>query len=690
MEAAAKRTDREKLMRKKPAEGELFGVRALENGYFGGVAQSRSNSPAPSYILAPSTPVLDWAKAGKMGSPAGSIRSMEMQEPRNMSVSSLATPKPVRPKISPLRLQPSDAELNGRRNHSVSSVGGIGGIYMPPLPSPRSIRSGTPDSLAGPSGQSTWVSPLDVHFSRPSTPNAGSKPPSFLPQLQFPGEIEKNALIVPTPSGSAINSQAASIVNSIKSASSSPPSAPSIRPEAVEPPSVKAPNFSVFPQQPPSRARRQSQRSIFPVSDDAARPPSRKSPKESQFPVPTIPHEYFPPRSPTIDQSSFPRPGPWNPERPIIRDSVVSKQRVSVYRPQKIQHSREASPEAPKSRSRAHSIAASSMYSTTTTVFDTKDTTTPSHTQRYSRTRSHSAENGGGNRSRSTSSQRARGLSRAQDSLRRHSRKISQDRSAAASKIDKRRSRERDQIHYDPSHHRRNRSGSVQGRAVDFDHPRESPFSNSHAINGSESGKGEGHSANSSVSTTFSVESGIRVSTQIHVKTEDKDDIKPRVPRLELDLTTEKDRLSVNPFVPGHAGVRGRSPSEISQGSIGDFYDAYYRQSMMAQRASVASQVLGINAKTATATAGNGMEMLGVGVNVNGNALGGGNGIGMSPLAAGGMNAPTGGQGKRPPPMNFSRGGAGFSGLKPPETIVELPSPAMSPMVQKERFPTRI
>lgn len=39
-------------------------------------------------------------------------------------------------------------------------------------------------------------------------------------------------------------------------------------------------------------------------------------------------------------------------------------------------------------------------------------------------------------------------------------------------------------MHYDPTTgaSSRNRSGSVQGRAVDFDRPRESPFSNSNAI----------------------------------------------------------------------------------------------------------------------------------------------------------------------------------------------------------------
>jgi hypothetical protein len=207
----------------------------------------------------------------------------------------------------------------------------------------------------------------------------------------------------------------------------------------------------------------------------------------------------------------------------------------------------------------------------------------------------------------------------------------------------------------------------VQGRAVDFDHPRESPFSNSNAVSGSGNEKGERHSVNSSVSTTFSTFSSIYVETRAHVKSEERKEwelIPPRNQRLELDLRIDSERLSVNPLMPS---ARGRSASEVSQVSIGDFYDAYYRQSILAHRASVASQTQAIDVKMA----GAGTELLNLANGGNGNG-----GLGM-------------GGGKRPPPMNFSRGGAGI-GLKPPGTIVELPSPLESPVLGKERFPTRI
>ena len=451
---------------------------------------------------------------------------------------------------------------------------------------------------------------------------------------------------------------------------------------------MKAPNFSVFPQQAPPRARRQSQRSIFPVSNDADRPSSRKSNKESLVPVPTIPTGYFPPRSPTTDQSPFPKPGPWSPERPVICESVVSKQRVSVYQPQRTPHSREASPEASRSRSRADSIAAAIAYSRTITP-DTKDPTR-SQSQHQPRTRSQSSEARGGTRSRSTSSQRTRAISRTQDSLRRHSRKLSQDRSAADSNIEKRRSRDRDQIHFDPSHHRRNRSGSVQGRAVDFDHPRESPFSNSHAI-GSDDGKEIADPAVHNVPNNFPGASGTGLDTHVLVKKDHvRDVMPPRSPRLELDLTVDKDRLRVHPHAPGAAqgwvnpsAEKGRSASEASQSSIGEFYDAYYRQSVLAQRAAVASKVLGMNAQTPGVGAplgvgmALGMEMVGV------------HGSGSGSVHEGAMNSSPP---RRPPPMNFSRGAAGFSGasLNPQDTIVEMPSPAPSPLPPKERYPALV
>ena len=192
-----------------------------------------------------------------------------------------------------------------------------------------------------------------------------------------------------------------------------------------------------------------------------------------------------------------------------------------------------------------------------------------------------------------------------------------------------RRSRDRDQMHYDPTSTNRTREGSVQGRKVDFDHPRESPFSNANAIR---------HSPNSSISSVSS-----RSSSYFDLETET-----PPIPQL----------LSQPPLLelprPGSKTGRGRSESDTSQVSVSDFYDAYYRQSILGQRASAASLVQGNNA--------GGSRFLGVNSGVQGR-----NGLASRDLGV-----------KRPAPLRVG------------ETIVEVASPTPSPLATKERFPSMI
>jgi len=624
MEGATKSTDREKLVnrRKNPKEGDLFGVRAIEHGYFGGVAQSRPSSPTPSYLLAPTATLVDWSKTPKAGSSSSSLA--DFSSSRNGSVTSLPVSlNQAKRKPSPLRLQPSDAELSGRRNHDPASIGGIGGMYMPPLPSPRSNRSVTP--CADSQKPDGWVNPLDIHFTRPSTPVSSSRPASYLPRLAFPGDVIKNALLVPTPSGSVTGprSEQASIISNEVSVPAPP---------VIEPPPKASPTFSVFPQI-PSRAARQSGRSIFPMSDDAQRPSSRRSPKESKFDfgIPPVPLENLPPQITTIDPNQFPQDTrKWNPGSPIIRDSIVSKQRVSVYRPT---HAHEEPQDALKLQNRPHSIAASSIYSTRTSIVDEPQEDNP-----QSRSRSRSRDTTGRNRSRSSHkrSSSTQSLSRTQDSLRRHSRKQSQD----SLRGNKRHSRQRDQLHFDPTQTQRNRSGSVQGRTVDFDHPRESPFSNANAIS---------HSASTSISSSSSISSRKSFKPTTH-------DPIPKIPTLAIN-NPDPERLSVN-TITGLPG-RNRSASEASQGSIGDFYDAYYRQSIMAQRASVAAQANMLNLRSS-------------GLLMPGSANSGWRDVGRRPA---------------PAPLKLGPGSVGGAGLAG-ETIMEVASPGPSPGGRRiERFP---
>ena len=612
MEAAMKSTDREKLVRraKKPGEGELFGVRALEHGYTGGVAQSRPSSPTPSYRLAPNATLTDWSKTPKPGSSASSLAGHPSS--RNGSVSSLPMSIQSKHKPSPLRINSSDAEIS--RPHDPASVGGIGGMYMPPLPSPRYNRSVTPCSDSGkPEG---WVNPLDVHFTRPSTPQS-PRPTSYLPKMTFPQEVTKTPFLVPTPNASiAPKSEEASIIST--EVTVPVPAAP-----VVESPKKTSPTFSIFP---PSRAARQSGRSIFPATDD--RPPSRRSPKEGKFDfnIPPVPLDNLPPQMATIDPNQFPQDTrKWNPSSPVIRDSIVSKQRVSVYRPT---HTIVEPQDATK-HTRSHSVAASSIYSN---VDD-------------SNTRARSTSRDGRGRDRSRSSHRrssTQSLSRTQDSLRRHSRKISSD----TLRTDKRRSRQRDQLHFDPTQTPalRTRAGSVQGRTVDFDHPRESPFSNANAI----------HSNSSSISSTSSTSSRReKANGQGQAQEEDI----PSVPTLSFGGKPDFDPSS---FAHHSFIGRNRSASEASQGSIGDFYDAYYRQSIMAQRQSIAAQTNAINLRSS--------------------------GLLMPGSANLGVGREGAGKRPAPPPLKLGPGSIGGGGLRG-ETIMEVVSPAPSPMTGSQRFP---
>jgi len=133
----------------------------------------------------------------------------------------------------------------------------------------------------------------------------------------------------------------------------------------------------------------------------------------------------------------------------------------------------------------------------------------------------------------------------------------------------------------------------------------------------------------------------------------------PKLPSLAFqNLDTE--RLSVN-TITGLPG-RNRSASEASQGSIGEFYDAYYRQSTMAQRASVAAQANAINLRSS-------------GLLMPGSASGVWRDAGRRPA---------------PAPLKLGPGSVGGAGLAG-ETIMEVVTPGPSPVgKERERFPKMV
>lgn len=145
-EAVGGGEERVELNKREPDEGDLFGIRAIQSGYFGGVAQSRPSSIAEERSdrdsTASNTLLGSHHSSDKRGtSPMDSVVTLPLEartsSPLRHTVISAADPD--RPRTSkrqvphPIRstLQPSDAETTGRINHDPSV-----NMYLNVPPSP--------------------------------------------------------------------------------------------------------------------------------------------------------------------------------------------------------------------------------------------------------------------------------------------------------------------------------------------------------------------------------------------------------------------------------------------------------------------------------------------------------------------------------------------------------------------------
>ncbi|KAL8961114.1 MAG: hypothetical protein Q9193_002286 [Seirophora villosa] len=131
LEAAGAQEERVELNKREPDEGDLFGIRAIQSGYFGGVAQSRPSSIAGSVSPegSSSNTLLGSHASPKLAahSPMSSVTTLPLEARRTsplahkaMSSEELNAPStPKRRVPTPLRstLAPSDAEMTGRVNH---------------------------------------------------------------------------------------------------------------------------------------------------------------------------------------------------------------------------------------------------------------------------------------------------------------------------------------------------------------------------------------------------------------------------------------------------------------------------------------------------------------------------------------------------------------------------------------------
>jgi hypothetical protein len=198
--------DTVELNQREKDEGDLFGIRAIEAGFYAGVAQSRPTSRAGSVVgnhpsLSTSTLV-----GGNVNSPL--MKGMS----NNNSVLSLnlnATNNGAKRASPPaMKLRPSEAEISGRRNHN--GAGDVDmSLQLPPSPGhPRGPPSPT---FVGSDNESDGFNSPRSMSPNPYAPGPKTATPSALKASYHEGD------------GSAPRSQNASFNNS-PAVSPAPPS----------------------------------------------------------------------------------------------------------------------------------------------------------------------------------------------------------------------------------------------------------------------------------------------------------------------------------------------------------------------------------------------------------------------------------------------------------------------------------
>lgn len=422
-----------------------------------------------------------------------------------------------------------------------SSVDGTRSVNMPPLPSPS-----------------------------PITPAVTSRPISYLPRLKFPDNIlSKTELLTPPPAASYVGAK--------------PQARPLFGSKILELSSAaetrtEPPTSTVLSQLEPSRDETTSEFVFNEHNELADRHSTATSANGRQSSFSTSSQVF----SVADDLKLFPEDDlTWqsgNSERAIIRDSVVSKQRVSIFQPL---HDSQDLPGSSQRHSHTQSVTALSTYS--------PEAPAHGHTKSnlyHTRTRSRSQSNGSGVHSPSTSISRsnshpqstsAHDITRTRDSHHQRS-----DISTEQDKGPQPRTRGGDQTDYN------NKSNLGQGLSVDdfdFDYPFESPFSNSHAVPFSIHSKTSSYSSVESAAyngggnkTPKTPQQPSHLSSLIPPTAIDKDRLSVAT---SLATYIDKERQSVAMSL-----ARVRSASDASQSSIGDFYDSYYRQSVATYRAS--------------------------------------------------------------------------------------------------------
>ncbi|KAF2793909.1 hypothetical protein K505DRAFT_361588 [Melanomma pulvis-pyrius CBS 109.77] len=169
VEAGPTDDEQMELNQREKDEGDLFGIRAIEAGFYAGIPQSRPTSRAGSFVGGPgvnSNALIGSLSALKMNtnSMASSVTSLPLAHtPGGNRDSDYLPDSPPRRKGPPtITLRPSEAEMNGRINHN----GAVNmALNVPPSPVlARAPRSPTFNGSDGSDSDNGRHSPPSANF----------------------------------------------------------------------------------------------------------------------------------------------------------------------------------------------------------------------------------------------------------------------------------------------------------------------------------------------------------------------------------------------------------------------------------------------------------------------------------------------------------------------------------------------
>ncbi|KAF2678102.1 hypothetical protein K458DRAFT_141009 [Lentithecium fluviatile CBS 122367] len=146
-EESSPREEQMELTHREKDEGDLFGIRAIEAGYFAGIPQSRPTSRAGSIVGGPT--MSSSTLVGGFNSPkiqthsmASSVTSLPLAHTNDRNRDSETLPATLRRTSPPaIKLLPSEAQLSGRINHNAAV-----NMSLNVPPSPVSSKFGGSDS----------------------------------------------------------------------------------------------------------------------------------------------------------------------------------------------------------------------------------------------------------------------------------------------------------------------------------------------------------------------------------------------------------------------------------------------------------------------------------------------------------------------------------------------------------------